>query len=65
MKSFETHLVESDTTTVPKSLRHAIGAPDAGRLVWALQPDGSLVVRLKQAYPKGTASACRQDRAAR
>jgi len=65
MKSFETHLAESGTTTVPKSLRHTIGAPGAGRLVWALQPDGSLVVRLKHAYPKVTAFARSQDGAAR
>lgn len=65
MKSFETHLAESGTTTVPKPLRHAIGAPGAGRLVWALQSDGSLVVRLKHAYSKRPASAWGQQDAAR
>ncbi len=50
MKTLETHLTPSGTTTVPKALRCALGAEQGGRLVWELLPDGTLRVTLKHAY---------------
>jgi len=51
MKTYESNLAEVGTTTVPKVLRVALGVPTGGRLAWTLQPDGTLLVRLKCTYP--------------
>jgi len=50
MKTLETHLAPSGTTTVPKAIRTALGTQNGGRLVWQLLPDGTLRVVLKHAY---------------
>ena len=50
MKSFETTLTERGITTVPKTLREALGAPGGGRLIWRLTQEGALEVRLKHVY---------------
>ncbi len=50
MKSLESHLAPTGTTTVPKALRSRLNAPLGGRLVWTLHPDGlTLQARLRYA----------------
>jgi len=58
MKSFETTLTERGITTVPKTLREALGALGGGRLIWRLTLEGALEVRLKHVYP-GKLGSCR------
>ena len=50
MKAHETTLAQSGVTTVPKMLRAALGALGGGRLIWILNDEGVLEVRLKHAY---------------
>ena len=61
MKTFETTLAQTGLTTVPKSLRQAIGALGGGRLVWHLTAEGTLAVRLKHAYPPRSGQTSRPD----
>jgi hypothetical protein len=55
MKPYESNLSATGATTVPKRIRSSLNAPLGGCLVWTLQPDGSIHVRLRYAAagPRG------------
>ena len=56
MTLLETNLAPSGATTFPKALRVALDAPHGGRLIWRLQADGTVQVRLKYASAPPLAS---------
>jgi bifunctional DNA-binding transcriptional regulator/antitoxin component of YhaV-PrlF toxin-antitoxin module len=61
----ESTLTSKGQTTVPHTIRVALGARPGARLVWHLLPDGRISVRLKSRSVLDLGGALRQPRGRR